>query len=541
MYKYITTLLLMASLSANAADNYDSRTNLLTMPSVIISGTVFKSVVWKLNNYELISAGTSQLVGVDDIFDKNTLSMPSVTTAGTTYTNVVIKVTNYDVISAGVTDAQGPQGIKGDTGAKGDTGVQGPQGIKGDTGSQGATGAAGLTGATGTQGLQGATGLTGVQGVKGDTGLSGAQGVKGDPGTTGATGLGVIAGGTEGQILVKSSNTDYDTSWVSSVGYQALKNNTTGFYNTAYGYQTLFANTTGYENTANGIWALQSNIDGHGNTANGFRALASNISGSLNTATGYQALSLNTTGHENVANGFQALNWNTDGGYNTATGDRALYRNTGSNNTANGYYTLVQNTTGNGNTANGVNALYSNTAGSFNTAIGYNADVNYNYGTLTNATAIGANAIVNASNNIRIGDTNVTVIEGQVPFTTTSDQRYKNHIQDLPLGLDFISRLRPVEYIRNNNSAQTKEWGIIAQELQQTLADVGYQDAGIVTEDSTPEKYLTVRYNDFLAPMIKAIQEQNITNSEQQKLILKQQQVMAELLKRIESLEKNKP
>ena len=84
--------------------------------------------------------------------------------------------------------------------------------------------------------------------------------------------------------------------------------------------------------------------------------------------------------------------------------------------------------------------------------------------------------------------------------------------------------MRPVEYIRNNNSAKTKEWGIIAQELQQTLSDAGYKNAGIIEEDGSPEKYLTVRYNDLLAPMIKAIQEQDKT--------------IAVLLKRIEALEK---
>jgi hypothetical protein len=138
---------------------------------------------------------------------------------------------------------------------------------------------------------------------------------------------------------------------------------------------------------------------------------------------------------------------------------------------------------------------------------------------------------VNASNKVRIGSTAVTRIEGQVPWSSTSDKRLKNHINDLPLGLDFITQLRPVEYVRNNNSVKTKEWGIIAQELQQTLKEVNYKGAGIVEEDSSPEKYMTVRYNDLLAPMIKAIQEQEKTIQNQEKTIMA-------LLKRIEALEK---
>src|SRR5699024_3125298 len=43
--------------------------------------------------------------------------------------------------------------------------------------------------------------------------LEGPQGAKGDKGNPGADGQGVPTGGTQGQILVKSSETDYDTEW----------------------------------------------------------------------------------------------------------------------------------------------------------------------------------------------------------------------------------------------------------------------------------------------------------------------------------------
>jgi len=127
----------------------------------------------------------------------------------------------------------------------------------------------------------------------------------------------------------------------------------------------------------------------------------------------------------------------------------------------------------------------------------------------------------------------------------TSDKRLKNHIVDLPLGIDFINKLHAVEYIRNNNTEQTKEWGVIAQELHQTLNDIGYKDAGIVTIDSTPEKLMTVRYNDLIAPLIKATQEQNKTIISLVKShadLLKSNQDLLRsnnnLLKRIEALEK---
>ena len=57
-------------------------------------------------------------------------------------------------------------------------------------------------------------------------------------------------------------------------------------------------------------------------------------------------------------------------------------------------------------------SLDSNTTGGQNTVLGANADVST--GALSNATAIGYGAIVNASNKIRLGNSSVTVLESQV-------------------------------------------------------------------------------------------------------------------------------
>jgi hypothetical protein len=58
-----------------------------------------------------------------------------------------------------------------------------------------------LTGPTGSTGLTGATGPTGVTGSTGATGA------------TGSAGIGIPPGGSTGQTLIKTSATDYDTSW----------------------------------------------------------------------------------------------------------------------------------------------------------------------------------------------------------------------------------------------------------------------------------------------------------------------------------------
>ncbi len=111
------------------------------------------------------------------------------------------------------------KGDKGDKGEKGDigfTGSTGTQGVIGFTGSTGTQGIQGFTGSTGTQGIRGYTGSTGTQGVIGWTGSTGTQGVRGFTGSTGTQGLqgiGVPSGGTTNQVLIKISDTSYDTGW----------------------------------------------------------------------------------------------------------------------------------------------------------------------------------------------------------------------------------------------------------------------------------------------------------------------------------------
>lgn len=329
----------------------------------------------------------------------------------------------------------------------------------------------------------------------------------------------------------------------SAFGYRALSFNTTGNANTAVGFSALYFNTTGSDNTANGKGALQSNSKGEGNTANGSQALVLNTEGSFNTANGrlalyqnntgdfntaggYKVLYSNTTGSFNSANGYAALYSNTTGMHNTATGNQALYSNqTGSFNAANGYAALYFNSTGGNNTATGNQALNENRTGSKNTAIGAFADVMS--ANLSNATAIGYNAKVSRSNKIRLGDANITVIEGQVPFTTTSDRRLKEDIQTTNLGLDFVNDLNPVQYHRINNEGADIELGVIAQELEAVLEKHHATDSGMIHQ--VDDSYLSVRYNDLFAPLIKSVQELSAQNVMLKAELAAQESQMAEL------------
>jgi hypothetical protein len=285
-------------------------------------------------------------------------------------------------------------------------------------------------------------------------------------------------------------------------GYGALYNNTNGNYNTASGYAALFFNTTGDNNTASGYGALYNNTTGDNNTANGYAALFFNTTGHDNTASGYQALSRNTTGDYNTASGYQALSRNTTGSNNTASGYQALYSNTtGFSNTASGVSALYSNTTGYFNTASGAWAGYTITTGDNNTFVGAFSDASAN--NLSNATAIGYEAIVNDSNMIRIGNAAVTVIQGQVDFSRVSDFRLKKDIEEIQQGLDFVKALRPVQY-RLKSGNERIDFGFIAQEIE-ALLGTDYNVLGIGAD---ADRALSLRYADFIAPMVKAIQEQ---------------------------------
>jgi hypothetical protein len=186
-----------------------------------------------------------------------------------------------------------------------------------------------------------------------------------------------------------------------SFGFAALNPLSTGINNVALGNEALLKNTTGNHNAAIGVHALQQNTIGDFNTALGIQALLNNIDGQYNSATGSQALISNTSGQGNTANGHRALFGNGVGNNNSAAGASALQANISDYNSAMGASALQFNTTGNKNAAFGRYAGYTNTIGNNNTFLGTDADASLN--NLTNATAIGYNAIVGASNSMVLG------------------------------------------------------------------------------------------------------------------------------------------
>jgi hypothetical protein len=197
----------------------------------------------------------------------------------------------------------------------------------------------------------------------------------------------------------------------------------------------------------------------------------------------------------------------------------------GGDNTAIGVSALTNNTTGSSNTASGFNALQSNTTGSTNTAIG--AFTNVSVGNLSNATAIGANAIVDVSNKIRLGSGLVTVIEGQVAFTASSDKTQKENFQPVD-GEEVLGKIRGFELSSWNfighDPKEFRHYGPMAQDF---FAAFGHDGLGQIGSETT------ISSGDLAGILMIAVQALEKRAAE-----LKQKQAqMAVLESRLEALE----
>src|SRR5262249_38949395 len=235
---------------------------------------------------------------------------------------------------------------------------------------------------------------------------------------------------------------------------------------------------------------------------------------------------LNPTGPLTTARGIRSLYNNTTASFNTASGREALYNNTtGEYNTASGRHALYPNTTGFSNTAIGADALNNNTTGSTNTAIGFRADVST--GNLTNATAIGNEAVVNASNKIRLGNTAVTVIEGQVAYTFTSDKIKKENFQPVD-GEEVLKKIRGFELTSWNfighDPKEFRHYGPMAQDF---FAVFGHDGVGQIGTETT------INSGDMAGILMIAVQALEKRTAE-----LKQKEAqIAALAARLEALE----
>lgn len=303
--------------------------------------------------------------------------------------------------------------------------------------------------------------------------------------------------------------------------------------------QTPLANNTIY-----GTGALGSNTTGKNNSAIGNLALGKNTTGNSNTAVGSLSLYSATTASSNVAIGRWASYYNTTGGSNTAIGYKALYNNKN----------------GLSNVAVGLEAMVNNVGGYFNTAVGNSAGPAFGSPDLYNATAIGYFAQNTANTQVRIGNEFVTNIGGHVSWSTLSDGRFKKDVQEDIAGLDFINKLRPVSYtidedalsnaLRTPDSVRSqlraarksipRHTGFVAQEVEAVIKKGKYAFDGVNAPQNDGDQY-SIRYAEFVVPLVKAVQELTSIVNEQQRVSDEQSEEIASLKEKLGAFEDKSP
>ena len=132
----------------------------------------------------------------------------------------------------------------------------------------------------------------------------------------------------------------------------------------------------------------------------------------------------------------------------------------------------------------------------------------------------------------------------------TSDERAKKDIEDSSLGLDFIKSLRPVSYkwiegskkivkqvkldkdgneVVDNNDlteelksgeiitesipGERTHFGLLAQEVKSALPEGVDFGGWVLTDKENPDSQQALRYDQFIAPLIKAVQELSQENA----------------------------
>ena len=413
------------------------------------------------------------------------------------------------------------------------------------------------------------TALGTVYGVTPSTTAAVALGYQAANSATGATGVTAV-GYQALQANTANNNTAFgavalysntSATFNSAFAREALYTNTTGANNTAIGPASLF-NNNGSENCALGRDALYTNSSGSNNVGLGRSALFSNSTASNNTAVGYQAGYTNSTGTALTAFGANALRSSSSVNNNVGLGDSAGYAATGAKGTFVGSGSGSEITSGAANTILGryngnQNSLDIRTLsnhivlsdGDGNPRGVFDGSGNFLVGSPTNGGQTGVGIFTqtaasdcltaNATNasftsaiiNIRTtrNTTNGTfkaiqyyndgasaqkfyVIDSGAIYSTStsitsiSDQRFKENIKDIDVGLDAVMALKPrrFDWIDGKGEDRKNAVGFIAQEVQTVLPDL------ISIYEQSPEdttEYLAIRQSDLIPTLVKAIQE----------------------------------
>jgi hypothetical protein len=217
------------------------------------------------------------------------------------------------------------------------------------------------------------------------------------------TGIPLAPTATAGTSTTQLATTSFVTNAVSTSGNDFVKLTTN---QTIAGVKTFSSNAT-----FNGQKIGKGNATGGENLAVGAGALNGVSTGVRNTAIGNSAMQnyVGTSFDNNTSIGYANLVGLTTGSGNTSVGAESMMAlRTGNSNTSIGNQSLI-NTTGNNNIGVGKSSGSTNISGNNNTIIGTEANVGVN--NLSNASSLGYGAVVDTSNTIQLGNTDVTDVK----------------------------------------------------------------------------------------------------------------------------------
>ena len=319
-----------------------------------------------------------------------------------------------------------------------------------------------------------------------------------------------VAVGGGGPLQYNSSGSNnVAMGWMAMLGDSV--NSSVGGNNVGIGAMSLYAQQNGNNNTALGAESMKTLTTGGNNSAVGYRALNQLTTGADNSCLGNESLISATTGTGNIGVGKYAGKSITTGNYNTIVGFSAA-----SNSVA---------ATGASNVAVGSDALSKITSASFNSVLGTEAGNNVTSGfaniILGAYTASGSISpvfdVTTENNRVVVGTTATTNAYIQVAWTVVSDQRDKTDIEDIGYGLDFVQKLRPVKFKRDNRdryengisngTQKDKKYtlGFLAQNVAEAEAGSGASEL-LIVDDEKPDNLKLVE-TSMIPVLVKALQE----------------------------------
>ena len=324
-------------------------------------------------------------------------------------------------------------------------------------------------------------------------------------------------------------NTTFPNGGNVTIGVNSLRSVTTGAYNVAVGYKALCSVTTGNGNTAAGYLAGCTITTGTCNTFLGYKTYPPSGAATCNrnTAIGFCA-QRTTIGNNNTAIGTCAQTYagNSTSSDDVAIGYKGGFLTCSNNNVAIGTCTkaygssviIGKNRYGFANSVAVGHGPYG--SGYQSISLGYCSQAGG-----TNTIAIGYGVINGNSDHIQWGNSSNNVKNCIWPtWSTLSDQRDKTNIQSLDskYGIEFIKKLKPKSFSWDNRETYVREcgfefgqkdgtlanseehYGFIAQEIDKTIEELGIKFDALKGKEKDAFR---LRYSDFIAPMIKTVQE----------------------------------